>query len=117
MPNPPVDLAVALRYVDGDHALLGELLAAFVEDYPERLSTLRTALGNGDRSEAERVAHNLKGVLGILGAERGQALAQELETMGREGRLGGASPVLTELETEVARIAAFFEAGGWKRPA
>lgn len=117
MSDPPVELAVALRYVGGDRALLGELVASFSEDYRDRLGTLRAAFREGDRGEAERAAHNLKGVLGILGARRGQALAQDLESMSRDGRLREAPPLLTELETEVGRVVAFFEAGEWKRPA
>jgi HPt (histidine-containing phosphotransfer) domain-containing protein len=109
----PVDLAAALRYVDGDRALLAELAASFGAEYRERLATLRAATEGGDRDVVEREAHNLKSVLALLGAERGRGLAGELERIGREGPEIGGLPVLDRLEAEVERVTAWLDE--WRR--
>jgi HPt (histidine-containing phosphotransfer) domain-containing protein len=106
--DPPVDLATALRVVDGDLALLQEVAQVLIEDYPGRMVALRSALSIGDASQTEQIAHSLKGALSNVGALRACSLALALETMGREDRLEEAWPVFEQLEQEFERITAFF---------
>src|SRR6185295_17252368 len=84
---PPVDLAVALRGMDGDIELLGELNVLFVDEWPARQEELRSALHALDATRLERAAHGLKGVLGALGAGGAAAVAAALEGLAREGHL------------------------------
>ena len=42
--DTPVDFATALRWVDGDHELLAELIEIFLEDCPRRLQELEQAV-------------------------------------------------------------------------
>jgi two-component system, sensor histidine kinase and response regulator len=107
----PVDVAAALHHVGGDRALLGELVQVFRAERDWRLTTLRQAITTGDAATAQRLAHNLKGALGILGAEPGRALAGELEVLTRSARLAEAPPLVAQLEDEVTRVLAFFERG------
>jgi hypothetical protein len=51
-----------------------------------------------------------------VGATTACTLAAELETMGRSTHLDGAMDRIEELETELARIVAFFAEPGWDRP-
>jgi len=81
-----LDTAAGLRRVVGNAALYLDLLRRYGDgqrDAPERAAA---ALGRGDRSEAERIAHTLKGVSGNIGADAVQGLAGELEAAVREGR-------------------------------
>ena len=66
---------LALRGIDGDVELLGELCALFVEEWPARQEELRSALHALDAARLERAAHGLKGVLGALGAGGAAAVA------------------------------------------
>jgi len=109
----PLDLGAALAIVDGDTALLAELVGRFVSDYPGQLTELREAVRSGDAGRTERGGHRLKGALSALGARVAQDLAAEVETLGREARLGPASAVLEHLERELERIAAFVAQPGW----
>jgi HPt (histidine-containing phosphotransfer) domain-containing protein len=104
----PVDVAVALHHVGGDRALLADLVEVFRSERDGRLTSLRQAIATGDAETAQRLAHNLKGALGLLGAEPGRALAGQLEALTRSARLAEAPPVFTRLEDEVARVVAFF---------
>jgi two-component system, sensor histidine kinase and response regulator len=106
--TPPVDVAVALRGIDGDIELLGELCALFVEEWPARQKELRSALDALDPARLERAAHGLKGVLGALGAGGATAVAAALENFARDGRLDAAPEELLKLEGAVAEVIAFF---------
>jgi CheY-like chemotaxis protein/HPt (histidine-containing phosphotransfer) domain-containing protein len=103
---PPVDLAVALRGIDGDVELLGELCALFVEEWPARKEELRSALDAQDAARLERAAHGLKGVLGALGAGGAAGVAAALETLARDGHLDAAPEELVKFEGAVAEVIA-----------
>lgn len=113
--EPPVQLAVALRRVDGDPDLLEELVATFQNELPERMERLRAALGRGDLPETARSAHSLRGSLGILGAEQSRLLAEELETLSVAGRGDEAAGACRVFEREMERVSAFFSSPDWKR--
>jgi two-component system sensor histidine kinase/response regulator len=104
---PPVDLALALRGIDGDVELLGELSVLFVEEGPARQGELRSALDVLDAARLERAAHGLKGVLGALGAGGAAGVAAALETLARDGHLDAAPEELVKLEGAVAEVIAF----------
>jgi signal transduction histidine kinase/CheY-like chemotaxis protein/HAMP domain-containing protein len=104
-----VDLAAALRMVDGDRALLREVAETFLGDCPERVTVLRDALRAGDPAGVRAVAHRLKGSLGALGAGPAQAAAARLEARAREGNLDGADALGQQLERELVGVRTFFE--------
>ena len=112
--DPPIQLALALRRVDGDPDLLEELVSAFQNELPERMRRLREALGRGDLPETARLAHSLRGSLGILGAEPSRILAEELESLSAAGRGDEAASTCQAFEREVARVSAFFSSAEWK---
>jgi signal transduction histidine kinase/DNA-binding response OmpR family regulator/HPt (histidine-containing phosphotransfer) domain-containing protein len=102
--EPPIDLVSALSAVDGDRALLREVIEVFRQDYPGRVEELRGAIAHGAAQPMARAAHSLKGALGIFGRTVAYDLAYKLETLGRAGHLVGAPAVLQMLEQELVRI-------------
>ncbi len=76
---PGIDMAGALRRLNGNNDLLKRLLGDFVADYRSAGPLLLRLIGEGDHKEAERQAHTLKGVAANLGAVRIQELAMGLE--------------------------------------
>jgi two-component system, sensor histidine kinase and response regulator len=103
-PDVPFDLTTALTYVDGDRALLDELLATFTQDTPVRLEAIRHAATGWAATELIREAHTLKGVLKVLGATKAAGLAKELEALGRAGDVKGAREAVAGLTREVEQI-------------
>jgi CheY-like chemotaxis protein len=115
---PPMDLAEALAVADGDHDLVADLMAALLAEAPGQLATLHTAIQEGDAHQLDCTAHSLKGALGAVGAMRAHGLAQQLEARGRAGQLEGALSLWQALDTELARLAAFWvQASETERPA
>jgi two-component system, sensor histidine kinase and response regulator len=108
----PVDLHSVLDAVDGDKALLEEVLEVFLKDYPQGVEALRVAIKAGDAQQTERTAHSLKGAVGIFGLSTAYHLAYELETLGRARHLDGAQAIMEELERALERIATVLAESG-----
>jgi PAS domain S-box-containing protein len=75
-----LDTASGLARCGGVAATYRKILRKFRDNQAETPQRLRAALAAGDRSEAQREAHSLKGVAGNIGAESVQAAAKTLET-------------------------------------
>jgi len=113
--GPSVDLGKALEVVDGDKALFKELLGEFLEVYPTQLGELQELIEKNDYEQLERKAHSFKGTVSNFGVQRVYELACELETLGKESRLDGATDVYKRLEEQMNRVKAFFSLPGWDR--
>ena len=111
--SPPVDLSVTMKAVDGDKALMAELVSVFAQSYARRLIDMREAIMAGDANRTERTAHSLKGEIGLFGATTAYSLAEIIETMGRDAQLDNAPHILQELERELEQVASFLNQPGW----
>jgi PAS domain S-box-containing protein len=98
------DEEALLTTVDGDRALVAELVGLFLEDSPGQLAEMRGALQRGDAAALQFAAHTLKGAAGSLSARRVAAAAHDLETMSRAGDLRAADEALTALSEELAQL-------------
>jgi two-component system, sensor histidine kinase and response regulator len=91
-----VDSARGLQRIAGNQKLFRDLLMQFVSNQGAVGNRIRAALDSGDRKEAERLAHSLKGVSGNLGINRVFSLAGNLEKAIHDGH-EDATNVLQEL--------------------
>jgi HPt (histidine-containing phosphotransfer) domain-containing protein len=66
---------------------INELIDTFLEDGPSLIGQLQSALQAKDADVFRRAAHSLKSNAATFGASQLAALAQELETRGRENKL------------------------------
>ncbi len=76
---PELDLAIALRTVRGKRQRLAELLGRFALDHGRDAALMQQQLAVGERETAQRTAHTLKGVCGMLGLSGLQQAAATLE--------------------------------------
>ena len=70
---------------------INELVQAYFEETPQLLSKLQQALSKQDCDAFRQAAHSIKSTSNSFGALQFGTLAKELEMMGREARLDGAS--------------------------
>jgi HPt (histidine-containing phosphotransfer) domain-containing protein len=90
--------------MEGDQALLAEVVAIFHAEAPRMLADLRRAIDEGDAAGLQRVAHSFKGAVAIFGAERASDAAQALESLGRNGSVSGAADALAALEQQMTAL-------------
>src|SRR5690349_11418049 len=105
-----LDEAVALSRVGGDAELLREVVGLFLDDYPQALERIRTAVASGDQAGLEHQAHSLKGSVSTFGAQAAYDAAFLLEKLGRSGDMRGANQSLAKLEQALATLRPELEA-------
>jgi CheY-like chemotaxis protein/HPt (histidine-containing phosphotransfer) domain-containing protein len=96
--NRELDIQEALERLGGDRALLAEVLTAFLEDLPEMMAELETAVSQADAERICAAAHALKGAALNIGAGPTCSVSQELEQVGKKGTLHEAVPLLEKLQ-------------------
>ncbi len=101
---PAFDREALLDLVDGDEALLHQIIELFLESSTRLMATIREAIDAADAGRLNEVAHELKGSMGHFGALAAIDAARDLETMGRAGDLALAEAVYRTLDVEVARL-------------
>jgi signal transduction histidine kinase/DNA-binding response OmpR family regulator/HPt (histidine-containing phosphotransfer) domain-containing protein len=98
-----LDKIRALSRERGD-ALVEKVIAAYVDDTPQQLSTLRRAIDGMDTDNVRRIAHTLKSASANVGAETLAALCKEMEHLGRAATTEGADSILSDMEQEFQAV-------------
>jgi CheY-like chemotaxis protein/HPt (histidine-containing phosphotransfer) domain-containing protein len=101
-----LDRVELLARVDGNRALLVEIVRLFVEERPLLLGAMEKALGDGDAQELARGAHKARGAFGNLSAPLAQQAAMELELLAKHGEMALATDVFLRLREQVERLEA-----------
>jgi HPt (histidine-containing phosphotransfer) domain-containing protein len=103
MNNDPIDAATFAELQDTAGAeFVGELVGTFLEEAPQMLAELRTAMAEGSADRFRRAAHSLKSNGNTFGALRLGEMARELEL---GGLVNDAAPI-DALQAEYDRAAA-----------
>jgi HPt (histidine-containing phosphotransfer) domain-containing protein len=102
-PNSPIDLARALRTVDGDRKLLAKVAGMLAKKLPRLLESLRTAEAAGDLSALHANAHSLLGASQNLGATALAESARALEAAAVAARWPEARALVQQVGREVER--------------
>ncbi|MEX2175832.1 MAG: response regulator [Pirellulaceae bacterium] len=104
-PDPGViDWNEALKICSGDHALLRDIVDAFLEENPRRLDEIRKAIDQADYELLNRAAHTIKGSMRYFSAHRVYERALALEQLGAQQKLLGAEELLGLLKQELAKL-------------
>lgn len=103
-PDALLDPELALERVDGDRELLREVVKLFLDEAPQLVLNLRTAIERDECKALERVAHSLKGSAGNFGAAKVVSAALRLEELGRSGTTEGAGQLLQFLEAALEEL-------------
>jgi len=85
-------------------ALVQKVIAAYVDDTPQQLSTLRRAIDGMDTGNVRRIAHTLKSASANVGADSLAALCKAMEHLGRADTTEGADSLLTNMEQEFQAV-------------
>ncbi len=96
-------LLSVLERVEGDLALLNELVAMFPECAEECFQELERAIGEGAAEEARAAAHTLKGMCANLSLDGSAQLAFQAEQAAAAGELDRCRELFEQLRGEVER--------------
>ena len=98
------DAAATLARLEGDMALLQDMVSAFLTDWPHTHVLLQQAIATRDATALGQLTHTLTGAVGSLGAWGAMAAAQRLEQVGDCSDFSQVITAYTELEAEMARL-------------
>jgi HPt (histidine-containing phosphotransfer) domain-containing protein len=70
---------------EGDEDFIQSVISVFLEEVPEDLAALETALEQENREQAYKLAHKIKPNVDLLGMDKTREAALEIETLGKEG--------------------------------
>jgi HPt (histidine-containing phosphotransfer) domain-containing protein len=93
-----------LRKLDTTYELLSTLITHFLADAPTSLTALDDALQQGDAKTLVRLAHELSGSSGNLGARKMRQLCVELQALGKSRDLTKAGDLLEQLVSEFGLV-------------
>jgi HPt (histidine-containing phosphotransfer) domain-containing protein len=94
-----------LNQVDGDVALLRELIALFLTTYPDRLARLKAAIADRDAPALELAAHSLRGSAYNFFAAAAAAASARLEIIACSRNLARADEATAVVKYEYDRLA------------
>ncbi|MBF0477660.1 MAG: response regulator [Deltaproteobacteria bacterium] len=101
---PGLDIAAALKRLNGNRALLIKLLQDFHRDFSGAGNRLRQALEDKDYALAQRTVHTLKGVTGNLSARGISDVAAALETALDQGVTDGYPALMDKLDQALSPL-------------
>ena len=103
---PGLEVSASWQRSDEHLVAYCEQLDRFVKIHSEEMPRLRAHLAAGEQEAARVLAHNMKGIAGLLGVQRISSLASEIGQTLRAG-LGERAVLdrVSECESELARLA------------
>lgn len=102
--EPILDIDGALGRFGGDKDLFIEMSGILLEDAPDLLSELGTAIGEENAYDVRMRAHALKGLLLGCGGVRAAHVAQVLENAGQSSDLRRAPAQFATLQDEFMQL-------------
>ena len=99
-----IDWNAALETCGGDHALLRDIVEAFLEEQPQRVADIRRGIEQADFELLNRAAHTVKGSMRYFSAQQVYERAQALEQLGARKSLEGADLEVRRLEQELEKL-------------
>ncbi|MGB3297054.1 MAG: response regulator [Phormidesmis sp.] len=100
---PILDTTI-IESIDTNSLFLKEVCDSFLNDAPERINAIRTALDQADMLALEHTAHALKSLSGCIGAMSLFKLCQSVEIIGKSGHINPALPLLAQVVSEYEKV-------------
>ncbi len=90
------------QYFDDDVVL--EIINIFIDEYPERMETLRKNINEKDFDQIKFNAHSLKGVVANFVAPEVQELARQIEIQGGSRDMTGMETLYEQLHKKAGIV-------------
>ena len=100
-----IDWTEVKMRMGNDNELLTEILTLFLEDAPQHLVRIQSAIECENGVDLARSAHSLRGSAAVFGLKRLGQLLERLEALGREGHAWSAMALYGGVLDEMSRIA------------
>jgi two-component system sensor histidine kinase/response regulator len=99
-----VDWTLALHGVNGDEALLRDVVEEVLKEAPKLIASMHKALEEQDAKTFQRAAHTMKSSMRYVGCRAASQSASELEEMGKTANLSLAPAEVAALEAQLKSL-------------
>jgi PAS domain S-box-containing protein len=96
--------AAVLDRMEGDNELAQIVFAAFLEDIPRQIQSLKHLVKNGDTASSARLAHSIKGASANVGGERLRNVASTMEKAADLGDLQSVVARMGDMELQFDQL-------------
>ncbi len=87
--NTDLDLTFLYEIADGSNEFIVESITMFIDQSPDILQELSSALSVSNWAEAALAAHKIKANLGFFGMLNSQSIIQQIESACKDGTANG----------------------------
>jgi HPt (histidine-containing phosphotransfer) domain-containing protein len=108
-----INLEKAVRLMDGDQELFGDLFEIIESSLPEKYRAIETAMANDSAVDLELYAHQLKGALRNVAADEVCALLEKLEKSGARNDFASAREIYPRLKPMVDQVLEYYRSRVW----
>lgn len=92
---------------EGDEDFVNSVISVFLEEVPQDLTELETALDQENYEQIYKLAHKIKPNVDLLGMEQARANALQMETLGKNGAgLSELTQIFPRLKKDVQQVVA-----------
>jgi len=103
---PGLCVATALKRLLGNQKLLVEIILDFCRDYAAVGAAMRTLISQGQKDQASRLAHTIKGVAGNIAALELQQASLDIETALKQPIPPDWTPLLAQFDLALEQVLA-----------
>ena len=90
---------------EGDEEFVQSVISVFLEEVPNDLAALETALEKENYEQVYQLAHKIKPNVDLLGMEQTRAAALEIETLGKNSaNMAEIQKVFPKLQKDIAQV-------------
>ena len=90
---------------EGDQDFINSVVSVFLEEVPEDLLALETALEENNYQQVYQLAHKIKPNVDLLGMEQTRAAALEMETLGKsESNMEEIKRIFPSLKNDIHQV-------------
>jgi PAS domain S-box-containing protein len=93
-----------IRSLDDDGAVLVEVIQMYLDEVPQQLQAMATALAAGQGADLGRIAHALKSASLNVGAKSLGDLCKEVERLGKANDISGAAPLVSAIQAQYEKL-------------
>jgi HPt (histidine-containing phosphotransfer) domain-containing protein len=108
-----INVEKAVRLMDGDIDLFGDLFAIIEGSLPEKYANIEAALASESAEDLELYAHQLKGALRNVAADEACAFLERLEKCGAKNDFPLARELYPQVKPLVDRVLEVYRSRVW----
>lgn len=109
MSDSAIDMKELNEIMDDDIELIQECFSDYIQDFPDIIQEIETAVNENAFDQIDAAAHKLKGILLYIAAPDASEAAKAVEFAGKDQDLAHINTQVASLKNECRKVAEFID--------